>query len=206
MTVHLWWYLSRGAGIASWACGALSLAIGLSLASKATIKPRPVWQLVVHRHLAMLTLTSLAIHIAAIMLDGYTAFGVADILVPLHSSWKPLAVASGVVSMWILVTVEATSLAKQRLPQRAWSLIHRTSLLAYGLSTIHFLQAGSERHHLMTKVAVIAVTGVNITLLVFRVLADSRAPRSRTTNPTNLTNLTNPTNLTDPQRVGSVAG
>ncbi len=183
MNVHLWWYLSRGAGITSWACGALSLAVGLSLASKATIKPRPSWQLVVHRHLAMLTLTSLATHITAIVLDGYTSFGLADVLVPLHSSWKPLAVASGVVSMWILITVEVTSLAKKRLPKRAWSLIHRTSLLAYALSTIHFLQAGSERHHPVAIAAVIAVTGVNLTLLVFRILADSRAPRSRPMTP-----------------------
>jgi DMSO/TMAO reductase YedYZ heme-binding membrane subunit len=174
MTQHLWWYLSRGAGITSWLCGALTLSIGLSLSSKATINPKPAWQLAVHRHLAMLTLSSLAVHVVAIVFDGYTNFGVADVLVPFHSEWKRVAVASGVVSMWILATVEMTSLLRNRMPKQMWRVVHRMSLLAYVLSSVHFLQAGSERNIPAIKLAVIVITGLNLTLLAFRVLADNR--------------------------------
>jgi DMSO/TMAO reductase YedYZ heme-binding membrane subunit len=178
MSQHLWWYLSRGAGITSWICGALTLTIGLSLSAKATINPKPAWQLAVHRHLAMLTLSSLALHIGAITLDGYTTFGLADVLVPFHSAWKPVAVASGVVAMWIFVTVEVTSLLRNRMPKRVWSIVHRTSLLAYLLSSVHFLQAGSEGKITAIKLGVIVVTGFNLTLLIFRVLADRRTRSS----------------------------
>jgi methionine sulfoxide reductase heme-binding subunit len=174
VNIHFWWYLSRGAGIASWLCGAISVAIGLSLVSKATLTPRPSWQLAVHRHLALLTLTSLAIHIAAIVLDGYTAFGLADILVPFHSSWKSAAVATGVISMWILLTVQITSLLKRRIPNRIWQLVHRTSILAYLMATAHFLQAGSDHRNPFAFTAIVAATLVNLVLLVFRILAESR--------------------------------
>jgi methionine sulfoxide reductase heme-binding subunit len=174
VNIHFWWYLSRGAGIASWLCGAVSVAIGLSLVSKATLTPRPNWQLAIHRHLAMLTLTSLAIHIVAIALDGYTTFGVADILIPFHSAWKPLAVATGVISMWILVTVQTTSLLKRRLPNRVWQLIHRTSIVAYLLATAHFLQAGSDHRNPLAFGAIALFTLANLVLLVFRILAESR--------------------------------
>jgi methionine sulfoxide reductase heme-binding subunit len=174
VNIPFWWYLSRGAGISSWTCGAVSVAVGLALVSKATLKPRPSWQLAVHRHLAMLTLTSLAIHIVAIVLDGYTSFGAADVLIPFHSSWKPVAVATGVFSMWILVTVEGTSLLKRRMPNRIWQMIHRTSILAYLLATAHFLQAGTDRRNVFAFGVVVLVTLVNLVLLVFRALAQSR--------------------------------
>jgi methionine sulfoxide reductase heme-binding subunit len=179
VNIHFWWYLSRGAGIASWACGAISVALGLSLVSKATLKPRPNWQLAIHRHLAMLTLTSLAVHVVAIVLDGYTSFGLADVLVPFHSSWKPVAVATGVITMWILVTVEVTSLLKRKMPNRIWQLIHRTSILAYLLATAHFLQAGSDRRNRLAFGAIVLFTLLNLVLLVFRVLAESRPRQQR---------------------------
>jgi methionine sulfoxide reductase heme-binding subunit len=154
------------------------VALGLALVSKATLTPRPNWQLAVHRHLAMLTITSLAVHILAIVLDGYTTFGAADVLVPFHSSWKPLAVATGVISMWILLTVEVTSLLKRRMPNRIWQLIHRTSILAYLLSTAHFLQAGSDHRNVFAFGIIVVFTVANLVLLVFRILAESRRPRS----------------------------
>jgi methionine sulfoxide reductase heme-binding subunit len=128
----------------------------------------------------MLTLTSLAVHIAAIVLDGYTTFGVADVLVPFHSAWKPLAVTTGVLSMWILVTVQATSLLKRRLPNRLWQLIHRTSIVAYLLATAHFLQAGSDHRNPFAFGVIALFTLVNMVLLVFRILAESRQRPPRT--------------------------
>ncbi len=184
MGPHFWWYLSRGAGMACWLCAAVGLAWGLSLSSKATLSPRPNWQLAIHRHLGMLTITSLITHVGAIVLDGYTSFGLADVTVPFHSHWRRVAIATGVIAMWIFVTVEATSLMKKRLPKRFWTIVHRTSLLAYILSTAHFLQAGSEAGNRVIRSIVLACSAGNLALLTFRVLADGRTPKSRATRPT----------------------
>jgi predicted ferric reductase len=180
MGVHFWWYLSRGAGIACWLCAAIAVAWGLSLSSKATLSPRPNWQLAIHRHLGMLTITALCTHIIAIVLDGFTSFGLADVTVPFHSHWRRVAIATGVIAMWILVTVETTSLLKNRLPKRVWAMVHRTSLLAYLLSTAHFLQAGSEASNRLIRLVVLGCTAGNLVLLTFRILADGRMPKSRT--------------------------
>ena len=77
------------------------------------------------------------------MLDSYTHFGLADVLVPFASAWHPGAVAWGVVALYLLLTVELTSLARRYLPNKIWRRIHVASLPLYGLATIHFLVAGT---------------------------------------------------------------
>jgi hypothetical protein len=51
-----------------------------------------------------------AVHVAAIVADSYVHFGLVDVLVPLAATWHPLAVAWGIVGLYLLLAVEITSL------------------------------------------------------------------------------------------------
>jgi hypothetical protein len=51
--------------------------------------------------------------------------------------------------------------------------------LAYLLATAHFLQAGSDHRNVYAFSAIVLCTLVNLVLLVFRVLAESRARPQR---------------------------
>jgi hypothetical protein len=86
----------------------------------------------------------IGLHIAGLVADTYAHFGVADVLVPMASSWKPGPVAWGVGAMWFLVAVEGSSLAIRRLPRRAWKAIHVLSYLAAVLATAHAFTAGTD--------------------------------------------------------------
>jgi methionine sulfoxide reductase heme-binding subunit len=178
MNPHVWWYLARGAGITSWFFGGTAVMTGLALSSKATLKPRPNWQLDLHRYQGALSLSMLALHLASLVADSYTHFGIQEILLPSASAWKPLAVAWGVIAMYLLAAVEITSLLRKRIPPRVWRAVHLSSLVAYLLSTAHFLQAGTDRRRMAVLVLCIAMTGMNLALLSFRLLA---APRARRT-------------------------
>jgi methionine sulfoxide reductase heme-binding subunit len=178
MNSHLWWYLARGAGITSWFFGATSVMTGLLLSSKATLKPRPNWQLDLHRYQGALSLSMLGLHLASLVADSYAHFGLREILVPAASTWKPLAVSWGVVAMYLLGAVQITSLLRKRIPPRIWRAVHLSSLLAYLLSTAHFWQAGTDHKRAAALLLVVAMTGINLALLSFRLLA---APRSRRT-------------------------
>ena len=134
MTPHLWWYVSRGAGITSWFFGGTSVMTGLLLSSKAALRPRPNWQLDLHRYQATLSLSMLALHLASLIADSYTHFGVREILVPAASAWKPLAVAWGVVAMYLLVAVEATSLVRTKIPKKVWRAVSKLSTDSAGTS------------------------------------------------------------------------
>ena len=66
------------------------------------------------------------------------------LLVPFASAWKPIPVALGIVAMYVLVTVEVTSLLQRHLPRTAWRQIHVASYGLFGFATLHALTAGTD--------------------------------------------------------------
>jgi DMSO/TMAO reductase YedYZ heme-binding membrane subunit len=105
---------------------------------------RPSWLLATHRWLGALALWFLAIHLGALVADSYAHFDVADLLVPFAAGWKPIPVAAGVVALWTLVAVEATSLAIRKANRRLWHAVHLTSYLAFWLASLHGTFAGTD--------------------------------------------------------------
>jgi sulfoxide reductase heme-binding subunit YedZ len=50
----------------------------------------------------------------------------------------------GMISLYLLVAVEITSLLKRHMPKRAWKAIHLLSFLLYVSSTVHLLSVGTD--------------------------------------------------------------
>jgi DMSO/TMAO reductase YedYZ heme-binding membrane subunit len=156
---QVWWFVARSSGIIAWALLTLSVVWGLLLSTKvsatriAARKLRPAWILDLHRHLGGLAVIFTAIHLIGIAADSYVTFGWADIFVPMASEWKPGAVAFGVVSLYLLLAIEATSLAIRRLPRTAWRWVHRTSFVLYATATYHGILAGTDAGNQWFRVA-----------------------------------------------------
>lgn len=145
MTSQLWWYLARSSGIVAWSLVAASVVWGLFLSTKILgTKPRPAWLLDLHRFLGGMALTFTGIHLVSLVLDSYVHFGLVQLLVPLTSSYRPGAVAWGIVGFYLLLAVELTSLARKRLSKRVWRATHLLSFPLYALSTVHGLLAGTD--------------------------------------------------------------
>ncbi len=176
MNPHFWWYVARAAGLSSWLFGATSITTGLLLSSDATTKPRPNWQLDLHRYQGAVSLSLLGLHISALIADSYSHFSVIGVLVPFASEWRPGAVAWGVIAMWVFVAVEVSSLMRRRIGKRTWKVIHMSSLGAFSASTVHFITAGADARNRLALVAIAVVCSLNAGLLLFRVVA---APRVR---------------------------
>lgn len=145
MNPQFWWYLTRSSGIVAWAMLTASVIWGILLSTKAfPDQRRPAWLLTMHRWLAGLTVSFLAIHLAALVADSYVSFDLADLAVPFASDWKPGAVALGVVAMWLLVAIQLTSFAMRRLPRRVWRIVHLSSYVAFWLTSMHAAFAGTD--------------------------------------------------------------
>ena len=102
-------------------------------------------------------------HVGAIVLDSYTNFGVVNVLVPFTGSWNPVAVAWGIVAMYLLVAIEITSLLRNRMSRKAWHAVHLLAYFVFATSTVHMLSAG-------TDVKAIVASGVSVlvaTVVVF---------------------------------------
>jgi methionine sulfoxide reductase heme-binding subunit len=167
MNKQVWWYIARSGGIVAWALLAASVLWGLALSTKVLRgRPRPNWILDLHRFLGGLALIFTGIHVAALVGDSFVHFGLAEVLVPFASNWHPVAVAWGVIALYLLIAVELTSLARKRISKRTWRLTHYLSFPLFLLTTVHALSAGTDRSTLLLRWGVIVVSAV-ITGLTF---------------------------------------
>ena len=179
---HLFWYTARAGGIVAWALLAASVVWGLWLSGR--LRPfgvRPAWVLDLHRFLGGLATIFVGVHVLAILADSYTSFGLSDVLVPFASSWHPLAVAWGVVGLYVMIAVELTSLARKHLPKRIWRAVHVSAFPLYVFATIHYLSAGTDASNPMSLGAIVIATGSVVALTIRRVSEmRARGPRRAT--------------------------
>lgn len=145
MNEKLWWYLARSSGIVAWLVLVLAVVWGALLAGRLVSRPgAPRWLTDVHRYLGGLGLALTGLHLAALAADGYVHFGWLETFVPFASTWRPAAVAWGVLAFYVLVAVEVTSLLKGRVPRHWWRAVHLSSYLAFWMATIHGITAGTD--------------------------------------------------------------
>jgi len=175
MTPRFWWYAARSSGIVAWALAAASVIWGLLLSTRSARGiAKPSWVLDLHRFLGALTLAAVVVHLSALVADTFVPFRLSDLLVPGASAWKTVPVAFGVIAFWLVVAVEASSLVRRRLPNKVWARIHLLSFVAYGLATLHYLQAGTERSNPIVLLAVEAASAIVIGLTMLRILTPRR--------------------------------
>lgn len=171
---HLAWYAARSSGVVAWALVTASILWGLAVSTRLIQKRGvPAWLLDLHRFLGTLSLVFVAVHLAALWADTYTVFRWSELLVPMASTWRPGAVAWGIVATYLLVAIEVTSWLMRRLPRRFWHTIHLSSFLLFIGASVHGFQAGADRATLLVQW--LALTGG--TLLLFLVLFRLFAPR-----------------------------
>jgi predicted ferric reductase len=176
----MWWYLARASGIVAWALLVASLVWGVLLATR-VLRPhdRPAWLLDLHRWLGGLAMAMVGLHIGSLIGDSFVHFGVADVLVPFASGWRPAPVALGVLSLYLLAAVEVTSLAMRKLSRRAWRGVHLTSYGLVWLVSLHAGLAGTDVVNLAYRAvaAVLLVAALGATYVA--VLAPRRRERAR---------------------------
>jgi DMSO/TMAO reductase YedYZ heme-binding membrane subunit len=166
------WYISRAAGIVAWLMLTSSVLLGIVLSTDLFPKwRRSAWLLDVHRWLAGLTLFFFAAHIGTLLADPHAHIGLRQATVPFASTWRPTAVAAGVIAAWLLLAVEGTAVANRRLPRWLWRDLHIVSYWVFWATCVHAAFAGTDA----TRRLYVATTMVGIAAVVFaasyRVLA-----------------------------------
>jgi DMSO/TMAO reductase YedYZ heme-binding membrane subunit len=124
-----------------------------------------------HRHFAALATILVGVHVGSLMLDGYARFSLGDILIPMHTPWKPGPVAWGVVGLYLLLAVQGTSLAKKRMPLKVWRALHFLSYPLWAVATAHFITAGTDAYSQPFAYIVIGTTVIISALTLGRVLS-----------------------------------
>jgi predicted ferric reductase len=182
---NLPWDVARASGVVAWVLLAASVLWGLVITTRVLEgRPRPAWVQDLHRFLGGNATIFVVVHVGALMLDTYVGFGLTSVLIPFATTWHPLAVAWGIVAMYVLVAVEVTSLLRARLPKRAWRATHFASLPLFALATIHGLTAGTDAHEWFVLFGATAISVAVSGLIAVRVgNGPRRAPARGSSRP-----------------------
>lgn len=173
------WILLRAAGVGAFVMLFLSVVWGL-ISTTGVVTRRVSKPAGNHFHAVVgaAGLALLGIHLVLLVLDEYMPFAVADVMVPLRASYRPVAVGLGVVAMYAMVLITMSSWVRSRLSTRLWRGIHVLAVPAFVVALLHGVFAGSDT----ARPAAFALYGASGLLVLFLVLVRAltygyRAPR-----------------------------
>lgn len=178
MSDQLYWFATRGAGVVSLLLFTSVMVIGIVTSMRWQSRHWPRFLTAeLHRSLALLSVVFLAVHIVTAIVDPFTHLGLEAALVPFASSYRPLWVGLGVLSIDLGLAVLVTSLLRARVGMRVWRAIHWLAYGSWPLAIVHSIGSGSDA----TAPWMLAIDGICIGAVLlavgWRVLASPGANR-----------------------------
>ena len=168
------WVLIRSTGIGAWLALTAVVAWGLTVRGvKASGRPFSR-ALSLHRWLGTIALLLVVAHMALLLIDTYEPFTIIEILVPMTATWKPVAVALGIVAFWLMVPAWLLGRMRARWGDRWFLRVHALAYAAWPLATAHYVLAGTDALALWSIALLVAGTTVVVVLLL------AQMPRERT--------------------------
>lgn len=142
---HFWWLASRASGFVALALITVSVLIGLAMASKRFRHPGlPRILNALHEQLAVAGLIAIGAHGVTLLGDAYLNPGLTGIAVPGAIDYRPGFVASGIVGGYLAAALGLSYYARRRIGGKRWRNAHRFVLVAWILSVVHALGAGTD--------------------------------------------------------------
>ena len=150
------WYTARGTGFAGLALLAGLIIGGIGHATGLTYKfIEPVKAWAIHKAMGVMLLVDVVLHMLALFFDSFVSFSIVNIIVPFTSSYSngstlmrvslgSFAVASGVIAMYGIAIVVASSLGWNNTKKSIWRKLHYLSYAVLPLVLIHALGTGSD--------------------------------------------------------------
>jgi hypothetical protein len=172
------WLLTRSAGIGAYLMLYLAVVWGL-LATTSLVTRRVAKRssTAFHAFVASAGLFLLALHLTGLLLDRYLPFDPLDLVIPFHATFRPFALALGIVAMFATVIVLASSWTRKLLRPAVWRAIHLLAVPAFAMALLHGLLAGSDSARPGMTI-LYGTTGLSVLFLVVVRGLTARPPRS----------------------------
>jgi sulfoxide reductase heme-binding subunit YedZ len=176
---QLLWFASRGSGVVS-----LIMLTGVTVLGLVSLVrwQRPWWPRFLtadlHSNLALLSVVFVVVHITAAILDPFAKLGISAAAVPFASTYRPLWVGLGVISVYLFIAMIVTSLLRERIGQRTWRAVHWAAYLGWPLAVAHSIGSGSDAFSTWMLVVEICCVGAVAIALAARI-AYGRSNRDR---------------------------
>jgi methionine sulfoxide reductase heme-binding subunit len=173
---HFFWITSRAAGVAALLASSAAVTLGLLMGGR-LLKGRLPDLRVTHEALSLATITALLVHALALLGDSYMSPSLADLSLPLVSSYRTFWTTMGIVAGWGMIILGLSFYARGRIGPARWRRLHRFTALAWILGVAHGLGEGTDARSAWFLLSTAAVVLPAVALLVVR-LAPRPAPTS----------------------------
>ncbi len=168
------WVLSRATGFVSLLLLTVIMVVGVLVTRQQQVGRLPRFVLVgLHRNAALLGVVFIALHIAAVVYDPYVSINWIDAVIPFRSSYRPLWVGLGAVSLDIIVALVVTSLLRARIPAKVWRGVHWAAYACWPIALVHGLGTGDDT----TRPLGIAVDALSTVAVLLAVVWRLRTPQ-----------------------------
>ena len=166
------WYSSRILGFLAYGALAISVIYGLLLSTGVfdRVAHRAV-SLTLHQDLSAIAIGLTALHGALLALDTFVPQTVRQLVIPFTGPYRPEWVGIGQVALYLMLVVYGSFYVRRRIGQRAWRLLHYTTLLAFAFATTHGVMSGTDTPaawafwiYATASVSVVFLLGYRITL------------------------------------------
>ena len=158
------WYTTRATGIVALVLLTVTMVLGILTAGRVKSRSWPAFaQADLHKRVSILAMVFLAIHVLTAVLDTYVHLGLASVLVPFASPYRPLWTGLGTVGVDLMIAVAVSSALRQRISARMWRSIHWLAYGSWPVAMAHSLGEGTDATKLwmdaLAAVSALAVAG-----------------------------------------------
>jgi sulfoxide reductase heme-binding subunit YedZ len=153
------WFLSRGAGTVALVLSSAVMVLGILTRGGRPLPGFPRFAVAgLHRNLALMTLAVLGVHITTAIIDPYVSIAWFDAIVPFASSYHPLTVGLGALTLDLMMAVVISALLRVRLGQKQFRIIHWAAYAIWPIAVIHGFAMGPD----ITGGVLLGITGVAV--------------------------------------------
>jgi len=175
-----WWIASRASGMVALLLVTISVLIGL-LVSMKLVKRRAAGPFLValHEQTALAGLVSIAVHGVTLLADPWLRPGLAGVLVPFASPYRPFFTGVGVVAGYLAVVLGLSFYVRQRIGTSVWRKAHRATILVWALGLVHAFGAGTDAGAVWFRELVFFTSAPVAVLFGVRVVTELRRSRDK---------------------------
>lgn len=174
------WETARASGIVAYILFTLSVAVGLALTQhwQSSQWPRLI-NAEMHNFFALVGTVFVGIHILAIAIDPYTHFGLAEILLPFVSTYRPIWMGLGITALYLGLAILLTTWLRPVIGYAWWRRLHVFTFVGYALVTVHGIGTGADTSTLWATLLYLWSIGFIGVLMLMRFLIPA-TPRGKT--------------------------
>ncbi len=179
VTEYGWWLASRASGLVALVLVTVSVAIGLTVASKIARRPgMPRILTAVHEQTALAGLIAIAVHAITLIGDPWLNPGVSGVLVPFTMDYRPVWTGLGTIAGLLALLLGLSFYVRRSIGTKLWRKAHRATILVYFLAIAHTLGAGTDAGAIWMRWWLIVTTPPIVLLFLYRI-ASARSGRKK---------------------------